>query len=384
MPQIIRIPISNSLMGSGYTSRILVGGRRLAVDVILDTGSSTLAVDGRIFDPLKDPATKTTKLAQAIQYGSGSWVGAVVQTQVGLSASVLLKAVNIAATYTEAQGIFGRAGGIFGLAYPPLNNAFSMSGDTWKAKYDADQLSRGRVAGLDPYFSQLEEADVVANRFALYTKRSIVRAATADPASDLHNQGVFVIGGGPECDDLYTGPFHSVAVLDDVYYNTNLLSVQVGDTAPIKVAPPAPGSTAKSNSLVDSGTNALVLEHAVYELVLTAFGSVNPHYPELLRQSSVASGQGINQSQLNLAAWPPLAFVVEGADGSPVKLRITAWNYWQLDAGQPRVAIACLCGDGGSLGGQSIFGLPLFNQYFTVFDRTAARGRGEIRLANRT
>jgi hypothetical protein len=383
MPQIIRMPINNSLMGSDYTGRVLVGGGRLGVDVILDTGSSTLAVDGRIFDPTKEPATKTTKLAQAVQYGSGSWVGAVVQTPVGLSPSVSLRTVNIAVTYTEAQGVFGKAGGILGLAYPPINNAFVMSGDSWQAKYDADQLAQGRATNLDPYFSQLEQADIVANRFAFYTKRSIVRVATADPASDPQNQGTFVIGGGPECKDLYIGPFHNVAVLDDVYYNTNLLAVQVGHAAPIRVPPPGPGSTAKSNSIVDSGTNALVFAEVIYAQVLTAFASINPDYPGLLQNYSVAGGQGVDQRRLDVAAWPAIALVLQGAAGSPVSLRVTAWNYWQMDAAKKGIAIASLCGDGGRLGGQSVLGLPLISQYFAVFDRSAAGGHGTIQFANR-
>ena len=91
MPNIIRMPITNTLMGSDYTGRILVGARNAAVDVILDTGSASLAVDCRKFNPLSDAASKTTKLAQAVQYGSGSWVGAIVQTQVGLSSAVRIK-----------------------------------------------------------------------------------------------------------------------------------------------------------------------------------------------------------------------------------------------------------------------------------------------------
>jgi hypothetical protein len=75
--------------------------------------------------------------------------------------------------------------------------------------------------------------------------------------------------------------------------------------------------------------------------------------------------------------------VLQGADGSPVSLRVTAWNYWQMDAAKKGIAIASLCGDGGSLGGQSVLGLPLISQYFAVFDRSAAGGHGTIQFANR-
>ena len=383
MPNIIRMPITNTLMGSDYTGRILVGARNAAVDVILDTGSASLAVDCRKFNPLSDAASKTTKLAQAVQYGSGSWVGAIVQTQVGLSSAVRLKGVNMAVTYTEAGGIFGAAGGIWGLAYPPLNNAYLMSGNTWQARYDADQLTHGHPAAVDPYFSQLEQAGLVANCFAFYTRRSIVRVASASPAADPENHGIFVIGGGPDCTDLYKGGFHDAAVLDDFYYNTNLLAVQIGGTAPIAVPPLPAGSTGKSNSIVDSGTSALVFAQSVFNQILAAFGSINPNYAALLQAGSPLTGKALDQRQLDLGAWPHITLTLQGANGAPVRLRVTAWNYWQTDAGQNGAAIANIFGDNGSFGGQTILGLPLLTQYFTVFDRTADRGHGRIRFAER-
>jgi Eukaryotic aspartyl protease len=385
MPQIIRMPISNVLLGSDYTGAISIGQNGVAANLILDTGSSTLAVQSQVYNPTSDPAAETTKIAQEVQYGSGSWVGAVVQTSVAVAAGVSLSNVNLAVTYTESANMFGKADGIFGLAYEPLNSAYLMTGNTWKAKYSASQIARhGKEADLDPYFSQLEEAGIVANLFAFYTKRSIVSAATADPASNPLNQGVFVIGGGPECDDLYTGPFTSVAVLDDLWYNTNLLSVQVGDQPAIRVPPLAPGAPGKSNSIVDSGTNSLVLAQGVYDQLIQSFGSINDSFANALTQFSIAQGNSVDQSQIDLASWPDLLFTLQGAGVSPVVLTITPENYWQFDAMQQGQALANMYGDEGSLGGQSILGLPLLNGYFTVFDRTAASGHGVINFATRT
>jgi Eukaryotic aspartyl protease len=384
MPQIIRMPINNVLLGSDYTGVISIGEHGVAANLILDTGSSTLAVQSKVYNPTRDPAAKTTKIAQEVQYGSGSWVGAVVRTSVAVAADARLSNVNLAVTYHESADMFGKADGIFGLAYEPLNNAFLMTADTWKAKYNADQITHGKEADLDPYFSQLEEVGIVANLFAFYTKRSIVSAATANPATDPLNQGVFVIGGGPQCDDLYTGTFTSVAVLDDVYYNTNLLSVQVGDQPPIRVPPLAPGAAGQSNSIVDSGTNSLVFAQGVYDQLIRSFGNVNDNFANALTQYSIAASQGVAQNQIDLASWPDLRFTLQGADGSPVVLTVTPGNYWQFDALQRGQALANMYGDDGSLGGQSILGLPLMNGYYTVFDRTAASGHGVINFATRS
>ena len=381
----VRLPINNVLLGSDYTGTILAGANQTPLNVLLDTGSSTLAVNGKEFNPTKDPGTKTTKLAQEVQYGSGSWVGAVVQTSIGLSASVTLQNVYLAVTYLVSDNMFGKADGIFGLAYEPLNNAYQMPGDTWKAKYDADRIEQqGKEADLDPYFNQLEQAGIVSNLFAFYTKRSIVSAATTDPATDPLNQGIFVIGGGPECTDLYTGSFTDIAVVDDLWYNTNLLNVQVGNQPAIKVAPVPAGSSNASNSIVDSGTNSLVIDQTLYNQILAGFRAINPEFATLLQTYALTENKGYDQTQLDLSTWPNISFTLQGANGDPATLTITPANYWQFDVEQAGKAVANIYSDGGQLGGQSILGLPLFNGYFTVFNRTLDGGRGVISFATRT
>jgi hypothetical protein len=384
MSTIVKMPISNVLLSSDYTGAILVGAGQTQLNVILDTGSSTLAVNGQDFNPTSDSGTKTTRIAQEVQYGSGSWVGAVVRTSVGLGGGVSLSNVNLAVTYRESANMFGNAQGIWGLAYETLNNAYRMPANTWRHKYDADRIESGQQVDLDPYFGQLEEAGVVANKFAFYTKRSIVSAATGNPASDPLNQGVFVIGGGEEEDQFYTGSFTQIAVLDDIYYNTNLLSVQVGNQPPIPVPPPPAGSSDPSNSIVDSGTNSLVIDQTLFDKILAAFSVIEPNFATMLQTYALTTNQGVDQTQIDLSAWPNLNFTLEGADGSPATLTVAPGNYWQFDAGQQGIAIANIFGDGGQMGGMSILGLPLFNGYYTVFDRTLAGGRGVISFATRT
>jgi hypothetical protein len=259
-----------------------------------------------------------------------------------------------------------------------------MSGDTWQAKYDADQVSLGQASDLDPYFTQLEAAGVVANVFAFYTKRSTVSMATDDPQSDPLNQGEFVIGGGRQCTDLYTGGFTSVAVLDDQHYRTNLLSVQAGDQPPIPVPPAGADVSSPGNSVVDSGTNSIVLPQSVYDALTRSFGQLNPDFATTLTKFSMGTGDTTSQSQIDLRAWPDLKLSLQGADGSPVTLAVSPRDYWQFDAPDKGQAVSTIYGDGGSLRGQSILGLPLFNGYFTIFDRSAAGGRGVIEFATRT
>jgi hypothetical protein len=382
MSTVVKMPISNVLLGSDYTGAITVGSAQVKLNVILDTGSSTLAVASQDFNPSTDKGITTTNISQEVQYGSGSWVGAVVRTQVGIGGGVSLSSANLAVTYQESANMFGNAQGIWGLAYKTLNNAFRMPANTWTHKYKIKRIETGKVCDLISYFGQLTEAGAVANKFAFYTKRSIISAATANPATDPLNQGFFIVGGGEEEMELYTGAFAHVAVLHDIYYNTHLLSVQVGDKPAINAAPVPPGSSDPSNSIVDSGTNSLIIDQALFDKVLAAFGSIDPSFPTMIKTYALGR-QGVDQTRIKLSEWPDLKFSLQGADGSPVTLTVAAGDYWQFDAGQKGVALANVFGDGGALGGMSILGLPLLNSYYAVFDRSLGGGRGIISFAKR-
>jgi hypothetical protein len=72
MTSIARIPITNVYMGGDYTGRILVGPEQRPMNVILDTGSSALALDGHKYRPDLTRGDKSTDLAQTDSYGDGS------------------------------------------------------------------------------------------------------------------------------------------------------------------------------------------------------------------------------------------------------------------------------------------------------------------------
>ena len=86
MANIARIPITNVYMGGDYTGRLLVGPQQRPLNVILDTGSSALALDGHKYTPDLTEGDKSTDLAQTDSYGDGSnWIGSVVKTDVAVS-----------------------------------------------------------------------------------------------------------------------------------------------------------------------------------------------------------------------------------------------------------------------------------------------------------
>jgi len=392
--QALRIPITNVYGGGDYTASILVGRKGQNANVILDTGSSTLAVTKQAYDPAKDTTPpRPTALAQVILYGTGGWAGPVLGTQVSLGGLVLTGA-QIAVALDQEENNFGAAGGILGLAYNALNPASNTGKPTYpwnfavKGTQNAliafeNELGHDPTTDVDPYFSQMASKGVVANKFAFYTLRSFPRvtntnASLSTLANDPSNQGFLILGGGddPTEADLYTGNFANVLVVDDLYYNVNLKSVQVVGGGPEIQAAALQSQylqEAGSNAIVDTGTNCLVLAPDVFAAVVNSLQAVNPTFPQLLE-----STQPVPVNQLNLGSWPNIVFTLQGQTGN-VALTVTPQTYWQVDTPGPNVATPVVYGQPAQSPNQSILGLPLLNNYYAVFDRST--GTGVIRFA---
>ena len=372
MSNSVRVPITNINMDGDYTGVVNVGSgsSAKALNVIIDSGSSALAVNGEKYSPALGSGTTATNLAQFDSYGDGSnWLGAVVRDTVKIGA-VTGTNVSVAVTYQASKDMFREADGILGLAYQALDNAYSLPESTWPKKYSESQVEHGKRSSVVPCLMQLANEGVLQEKMAFLTRRSFVKAGP-NPGHDPLNQGVLILGGGEEATDLYTGGFQIAAVLADAWYSTNLLSVGVGnDKFPVSTRP-QPGMP--TNSIVDSGTNTLVLGPTIINGILSRLQS---DQQELLNQSM--SGQAIPTTNLDLAQWPPLSFVLQGiSGGEDVTLVVPPQIYWQVDApqvGQAMAAISPVQQDGGA-----ILGLPLMNGYFTIFDGTA--GLGVIKFA---
>jgi hypothetical protein len=363
-------------MGGDYTGQILVGPQQKPMNVILDTGSSALALDGKKYKPDVKGGDKSTDLAQTDSYGDGSsWTGAVFETAVTIGSkgsTVTLNGANAAITYSASSNMFGSSDGILGLAYAPLDDAFAMKSNSWQHKYPAAQVRAGKRTDLVPYLTQVAKQGVTSDKLAFFTRRSFIHAG-AGGAADPLNQGWMIVGGGEESTDLYTGSFQNVKVLSDAWYCTNLKAIIVGRSAPIAGRIEGPQGM-PSNSIIDSGTNSLNLGPQMLQAVLSDF---SPSQRALLTQS--IEGKPVPVSKLNLATWPTITVILQG-DTSDVTLQIPPANYWQVNAGKVGAAMVALT-EGQA--GLAILGLPLMNGYFTIFDGEADGGRGVVKFATR-
>jgi len=408
-PRTLRVPITNIHSGNDYTARILVGSQQVAANVILDTGSSTLAVVPSVYKASEDTDMGPSSLAQRVKYGTGEWLGPVIKTSLMLGdpagERASLKRAPIAITVSKSKDDFTGVDGILGLAYRSLNAAVDLRRHLTKQKvrppvtypwpFEAgDFATRWKHfaklvaardafhASVEPYFTELASQGLAMNKFAFYTLRSWVRMASRQPAAvarDPHNHGYFVLGGGEEQKNLYSGSFKTVAVVHDVYYNTDLLAVQVDGCPAIKAGRLQGQFRAGSisNSIIDSGTNVLVLANDVCQGVIESLAKLNPRFIRLIQQA----GQGsVPSSAVKLTEWPRLNFFLKGSDGKPVKLTCLPENYWQDQHPAPGRSVFQIRPAGNPVN-QSILGLPLMNNYYTVFDRSLGAGQGVIKFA---
>jgi hypothetical protein len=375
MTRIARIPITNIYADGDYTGRVLIGRDQRPMNLLLDSGSSALAVDGRKYRVDAAKGDRTTRLAQYSSYSDGShWAGGVIKTTVAIGepeSRIVAQGINTAIAYDSSRGMFGKTDGILGLAYAPLDEAYKMPKDTAAHHYAVTSIREGKPNAVAPYMTELSHHGVTADIFSFLTRRSEIHRSR-DVAADKLNQGWMILGGGAERRELYTGKFQTVKVMADEWYCTSLKAIIVGDTPPLAVhLRPAKGNP--SNSIVDSGTNSLDIGPLLLSAVISRFKPAQ----QAQLNASIHARRHIPISELKLRAWPELAFILEG-ESKDVTLRVAPQDYWQVNAPKPGFAKAAITiGDPGF----TILGLPLMNGYFTVFDGEAAGGRGVIRFA---
>lgn len=371
----IKCTITNTLREGDYTCVMEVGSGTVKVNLILDTGSSVLAVHSHKYNPSNDSHAEFTHLAQSISYNSGAWSGAIIKTSLKIASSkkAQLDSAPIAAVDSTEGDMFGEADGILGLAYQSLDTAYLMPEQTWPQSNTPKPLTKGVKTTITPFYTQLIKQNSLENKFAFVTQRSRISHVLDDPKSDPLNSGYFIMGACEQCTDLYQGEFKSVKVVHDKFYNTNLLSVQVGNTKPINIPSVEWSQQTSSNSIVDSGTNSILLSPEVFQALVTKISSSN----SAEKGSTLSLGVAM-MNELDIKSWPDLTFTFEGPE-EETSLILTPETYWQENNPAAGVAKCVLKSTGGPT--VNILGLPLLNNHFTIFDRSASDGLGLIRFA---
>ena len=135
-----------------------------------------------------------------------------------------------------------------------------------------------------------------------------------------------------------------------------------------------------SNAIIDSGTNSIQLPNYLMEDLLKAFRTQNFNFFKAIAIVH-QNNNSLSMEQLDLSKWPNLICTFEGENGQPIQLICQPTTYWQLNTPSPGMATFKLVGKPKDSPNQSIFGLPLLNNYFTIFDRSKD-SKGVIKFAS--
>ena len=405
----LEIPITLAHARGAYTATARFGEQAEPANLVLDTGSSTLALHARTYDPDRDGRLQATPWVQEIRYGGGALAGPVLRSRLAFGHGHHQRAIEDAvfALIESDTPFLQGADGLWGLAYRGLDPAYDVSSllasqghepalswpwpygsghDLDLARFDQFVHTLPRTH-LTPAFTALEAEGVLRNRFGFLARRSLLHMAGHDggPAHDPLNQGVLVLGGGEAQQHLHDGHFQAVRIVHDLHYDANLRAVQVGTEAPIPVPPfHATGTSGpQGNALLDTGSSFLILESEAWRAVMAAFARHDARFPALVERgrAGLAPEAGLPNIAIDCPSWPDLHLVLEAPGGGESRLRIPASAYWQHNALQAGRCQCLLAPQLPDFPGRSILGLPLFAGRYAVFDRAAAGGIGEVRLA---
>lgn len=411
------IPITMAYAEGGYTAPVYIGSQSCKADLVLDTGSSALALRQSCYQLAEDTEVQLSADFQIMSYGAGGWAGSVVKSTlaVGHSDETQLKATaEFAVIVDEPSHNFYQADGIWGLAYQSLDAVYQAEQFLTAQQIDPalswpwptqlldptaplsrlrQQLQSCPRRHAEPFFSALQNQQRMTNSFALLTRRAVYHHNGEEPTSaadviDPLNKGLLVLGGGEECTELYQGPLSHVCLVHDKYYNTELLQIQLEGCGAFAV-PALDEQDLKaygSNSIFDCGSSFLILETSCYQYLIDELSRLNPDFAVAIDAALEArnSMAGIAMDQLQLNAWPDIVLSLKGEkDGNAgvVTLRVQAKHYWQQNAPVQGQAMFLLASQLEGWAKQSILGLPVMNDKFCIFDRSADNGMGVIKVA---
>ncbi|MBR9728525.1 pepsin-like aspartic protease [Shewanella intestini] len=374
----LALPLLNIHAKGGYTVTLEIGSEKAKVNLIVDSGSSTLVVGQLAYHPEQDQSLTATTFAQEIRYGIGGWDGPVVHTDVTIgntAFAITLEQCPVAVVSSlEQRETFGGANGILGLAYHQLNPSYDLEkyliehritpaktfpwpfsdagsvhhGDG-QTPFSSHDLARFKAFLKDhpeqdilPYFTELETQGLCANKFAFYSQRSSIHMATEQPtkavlAADPLNQGWLILGGGKEQTHLYQGEFQHIKVEHEVHYNVTLLGIKVAGFELIQAAPLKPEyQHFLTNGIVDTGVSGIMLTDVLFnglkqnlaqlaqKQLSQSSASITPpqDFIALIDPFSDLDAQdvGIDMDKLDLSLWPDIEFVFAGhaeCDGTP-------------------------------------------------------------------
>lgn len=206
------VQLTDNDLDASYSGQVSIGTPAQTFNVILDTGSSDLWVEGAdcsgctgdTYDPSKSSSTSANNASFSISYGSGDASGTLIKDSVSMAGFAVASQTFATVTSMTANLIPSSVNGIMGLAWEAL--AYSKAVPWWVT-----------LASSSSWDQKL---------FAFYLKRYRDVASAGSSESD---GGVANFGGLDS--SLYSGDITYVPVTaNPQYWQIKMDSVQVGST----------------------------------------------------------------------------------------------------------------------------------------------------------
>ena len=135
----------------------------------------------------------------------------------------------------------------------------------------------------------------------------------------------------------------------------------------------------------------MVLTNEIFQQLVAGLNEIDQSFGLLLAPFKDISAQnkGIDANQLNLKKWPDIKFnfvqsIQSNSDGTISKnttqLICLPSTYWQINSPSKGKACFKILTQLPNWPNQSIIGLPLINNYYTIFDRSIHK-TGVIKFA---
>jgi hypothetical protein len=386
------VPLNNVKGKGDFCAELEIGEPSQLQTLLLDSGSSSLVLSPQHYDASIDQRIEPTTLCQHVKYGVGEWLGPVVSSQITIGTGrhkATIRSAFFAIAEERKANTFVRTSGILGLAYEPLNTAHDLSINTFPWRPECSEKVQSELflrkvlnspkKQVNTFFSQCVEQGIVPDQFGFLVHRSSVFHSKNKETSEqlsAHplNQGMLALGKPHLHTQLHKNDFIHIPLVCDKYYNVNLLGVKVESQAMLTPPPFIEHKSKPSNSncFVDSGANAILLPESLFTELMQNLAQAVPHQAHLLSAYQQYNGKevGIPLNNLNLSEWPNIQFTFSGRKGRSDNLILTPYSYWQTHApecNQASFKITTLPG----WQAQTILGLPLMCEYYTIFDRQA-------------
>jgi hypothetical protein len=338
-----------------YTASVTIGGGTETFALILDTGSTTLAVasstctDCTGVSPLYTPSTSAVNEHKTVSstYGGGAmWSGAVYEDGVSMGTPTASASVMLADIDSQSQFFTGS------IACGPSATTYSYQGIVGFA------LGRDAVMGTDGFFDQFLAANPsMANVFA----------------TELCDTGGTLWLGGYDPGAVTAAPQYTpLTDAESALYSVDLEQVSVAGTSA-----DVPTGT-YTESILDTGTSLFYLQPTAFSAITTAiagstgfqtiFGGAGASF-----FSSPDNTATLAQTKAELDATLPAMTLVFGTSPA-VSVSATATESYLISYSPGRWSPAILSSTpSAALPLASIIGSPMLRSSVVIFDRAAMR-----------